>query len=126
MEQISGSDLLGIRSHAAMADDYTTICRNNTDRLTQAYLALQVENVRLLGLARDAYECWDGDKDAKVGKLLRAMLDEKFRAHYRPDLAKVGAGNTAPETHNAPHEWPARDSFAGPLDAAVGPRIGEK
>lgn len=47
MEQISGADLLAIRSQAAMADDYTTLCHDNTDRLTQAYLALQVENVRL-------------------------------------------------------------------------------
>ena len=49
MEQISGADLLAIRSQAATADDYTTICRNNIDRLTQAYLELQVENVRLRG-----------------------------------------------------------------------------
>ena len=86
MEQISGADLLAIRSQAALADDYTTLCRNNADRLSLAYLALQVENVRLLAIARDAYECWDNDKDTKVGKLLRAMLDEKFRAQYLPDL----------------------------------------
>lgn len=91
MKQISGADLMAIRSQAAQADDYATLCRNNADRLTSAYLALQVENVRLLDLARNAYDCWDSDKDAKVGKLLLAMLDEKFRAQYRPDL-----------THNAP------------------------
>lgn len=105
-EQISGADLLGIRSHAAMADDYTTICRNNTDRLTQAYLALQVDNVRqkeeieqLTTLARDAFIAWDKDKDSTVGKLLRAMLDPNFRATYKPSL-KVGADGTA-TTHNA-------------------------
>jgi hypothetical protein len=43
---------------------------------------------RLHTLARDAYESWDNDKDAKVGKLLRAMLDETFCAQYRPDLVK--------------------------------------
>ena len=95
MEQISGADLLAIRSQAALADDYATLCHTNADRLTQAYLALQVENVRLLDLARNAYECWDSDKDAKVGKLQRAMLDEKFRAQYRPDL-----------THNAEDKPP--------------------
>jgi hypothetical protein len=43
---------------------------------------------RLHTLARDAYESWDNDKDAKVGKLLRAMLNETFCAQYRPDLVK--------------------------------------
>ena len=43
---------------------------------------------RLHTLARDAYESWDNDKDAKVGKLLRAMLDETFCTQYRPDLVK--------------------------------------
>lgn len=47
MSDISGADLLAMRSQAATADDYATICRNNIDRLTQAYLALQVENVQL-------------------------------------------------------------------------------
>ena len=97
MGQITGPDLLAIRSQAASAKDYAATCHANADRLTQAYLALQVENVRLLELARNAYECLDSDKDAKVGKLLRAMLDEKFREHYRPDLAKVGSHRTADE-----------------------------
>jgi hypothetical protein len=39
----------------------------------------------LLKLAEDAYEAWDNDRDARVGKLLKAMLDPKFRATYRPD-----------------------------------------
>jgi hypothetical protein len=41
---------------------------------------------RLRTLARDAYEAWDNDRDGKVGKLLRAMIDKKFCATYRPDL----------------------------------------
>ena len=86
MEQVSGADLLAIRSQAAMADDYTTICRNNIDRLTQAYLELQVENVRLQKLAKDAHDAWDNDHDAKVGKLLYAMLSPEFCKCYRPDL----------------------------------------
>ena len=47
---------------------------------------LQVEIERLRTLARDAYEAWDNDRDARVGKLLIAMLDEKFSKTYRPDL----------------------------------------
>lgn len=56
MEQISGSDLLVIRSQAAAAEDYTTICRDNIDRLSKAYLALQVENVRLRKAIHDTLE----------------------------------------------------------------------
>lgn len=41
---------------------------------------------RLRTLASDAYEAWDSDRDSRVGKLLRAMLDGKFCATYRPDL----------------------------------------
>lgn len=41
---------------------------------------------RLRTLARDAYAAWDSDKDARVGKLLIAMLDENFSKKYRPDL----------------------------------------
>lgn len=44
----------------------------------------------LLALARDAYDAWDADDDPKVGKLLRAMLDEAFRSTYRPDLRPNG------------------------------------
>lgn len=46
--------------------------------------AAEIERLRTL--ARDAYEAWDNDRDSKVGKLLRAMLDGKFCATYRPDL----------------------------------------
>ncbi len=42
-------------------------------------------------LARDAYDAWDHDRDAKVGKLLRAIMDDDFRAMYRPDLAVPNA-----------------------------------
>ena len=52
--------------------------------------ALERENVGLRALAKDAYEAWDNDRDARVGKLLRAMLDEKFSKVYRPDLAPTG------------------------------------
>jgi hypothetical protein len=106
-----------------MADDYTTICRNNTDRLTQAYLALQVENVRqneeieqLTTLASDAFLAWDKDKDSTVGKLLRAMLDPNFRATYKPGL-KVGAGDTA-TTHN--------EQLTGAARHPVQRRVGEE
>lgn len=47
---------------------------------------LQVEIERLRTLARDAYAAWDNDRDARVGKLLIAMIDEKFSKAYRPDL----------------------------------------
>jgi len=79
MEQISGADLLGIRSHAAMADDYTTICRNNTDRLTQAYLALQVENVRLMRLIRDHVEASNNDDTA--GDTFAALVAVTHNGH---------------------------------------------
>lgn len=36
-------------------------------------------------IAHEAYIAWDNDMDAKVGKLLRAILDEQFRKTYRPD-----------------------------------------
>lgn len=47
--------------------------------------ATEIEQLRTL--ARDAYEAWDNYRDAQVGKLLRAMLDETFRKTYRPDLS---------------------------------------
>ena len=49
----------------------------------------------LLTLAEDAHAAWDKDEDARVGKLLLAMMDEVFRKTYRPDLVKVGADRTA-------------------------------
>ena len=58
--------------------------------------AAEIERLRTL--ARDAYEAWDNDRDSKVGKLLRAMLDGKFCATYRPDLphnAEVTGGPLA-------------------------------
>jgi hypothetical protein len=53
--------------------------------------AREIEAVR--SLARDAYDAWDHDRDAKVGKLLRAIVDDDFRAMYRPDLAAPNASN---------------------------------
>lgn len=49
----------------------------------------------LLTLAEDAHAAWDRDDNARVGKLLLAMMDEVFRKQYRPDLVKVGADKTA-------------------------------
>ena len=43
----------------------------------------EIETMR--SLARDAYDAWDHDRDARVGKLLRAMMDDGFRKTYRPD-----------------------------------------
>ena len=43
---------------------------------------------KLLTLARDAQAAWDGDNDARVGKLLRAMVDKDFCKSYRPDLVQ--------------------------------------
>lgn len=43
----------------------------------------ELETMR--SLARDAYDAWDHDRDARVGKLLRAMTDDQFRKTYRPD-----------------------------------------
>ena len=73
MQKISGADLLAIRGQAAMADDYTTACRHNADRLTQAYLALQVENVRLLALIRDHVEASNNDDTA--GDTFGALME---------------------------------------------------
>lgn len=44
----------------------------------------EVEVMRVL--AREAYEAWGADNDARLGKLLRAMIDDEFRNSYRPDL----------------------------------------
>jgi hypothetical protein len=52
---------------------------------------LRAENVRLRALAADAYAAWDTDHDARVGKLLRAMLDAGFSKQYRPDLVPNAA-----------------------------------
>ncbi len=48
--------------------------------------ALCTELEQLRKLASDAHEAWDKDRDIQVGKLLKAMLDDKFRKTYRPDL----------------------------------------
>jgi hypothetical protein len=48
----------------------------------------------LLTLAEDAHEARNKDDDTRVGKLLLAMMDRGFRKTYRPDLVKVGAGET--------------------------------
>lgn len=40
----------------------------------------------LRSLAATARDAWDNDQDTRVGKLLLAMIDEKFRASYLPDF----------------------------------------
>lgn len=52
----------------------------------EAMEAQQAEIERLRALAKDAYAAWDMDRDARVGKLLRAMLNPEFSSAYRPDL----------------------------------------
>lgn len=47
---------------------------------------LRAESERLRTLARDAAVAWDADRDARVGKLLRAMVDVDYCRTYRPDL----------------------------------------
>lgn len=48
---------------------------------------LDAEIQRLQTLARDAFAAWEYDRDARVGKLLRAMVDVQFCKTYRPDLS---------------------------------------
>lgn len=55
------------------------------------HLAANAEIEAMRSLARDAYDAWDHDRDAKVGKLLRAIMDDEFRAMYRPDLVVPNA-----------------------------------
>lgn len=38
-------------------------------------------------VAVEAFEAWDKDDDARVGKLLRAMADPEFAKAYREDVA---------------------------------------
>ena len=65
-------------------------------QMAQRLEAAHEEIEAMRWLARDAFDAWDRDKDAKVGKLLRAMIDHDFRKiyrpeMYRPDLAPTGA-----------------------------------
>lgn len=62
----------------------------------------EIEAMR--SLARDAYDAWDHDRDAKVGKLLRAIMDDDFRAMYRHDLAVPNAQLTGAAPRNAEPE----------------------
>lgn len=52
-------------------------------RLIDRCAELASEVVALQKLASDALKAWDADKDAHVGKLLRAMIDREFRSAYR-------------------------------------------
>ena len=141
MGQITAADLLAIRSQAASAKDYATTCHANADRLSQAYLALQVENVKLRGKVdsladgmRDVFpaahrlaleleclllSCTDTVATAKWWESAHEAL-EQWREFCREDAEKVSAGDTATEPHNATHEGPGADySRTVPLDAVV-------
>jgi hypothetical protein len=62
-------------------------------------LAAIEEIEALRKLASDAYTKWDADDEARVGKLLRAMVDHEFRKTYRPDLthnAELSRAGSAP------------------------------
>lgn len=47
-------------------------------------VAEELERMRIL--VAEAYEAWEHDRDTRVGKLIRAMGDDKFCQTYRPDL----------------------------------------
>ena len=64
----------------AMGDELSQ--RQFYDRAQQA--AQEIEALK--ALANDARDAWDNDQDGRVGKLLLAMIDERFRFTYRPDL----------------------------------------
>jgi hypothetical protein len=138
MGQITGSDLLAIRSQAASARDYAATCHANADRLSQAYLALQVENVKLRAKVdsladgmRDVFpaahrlaleleclllSCTDTVATAKWWESAHEAL-EQWREFCREDAEKVGAGGTATEPHNAQVSGtPAALSPEAPLD----------
>lgn len=67
-------------------------------RLLHAEIArLRAENERLSTLARDAFVAWDAGRDARVGKLLRAMVDADYCRTYRPDLMPNAELSGAPE-----------------------------
>ena len=120
MGQITGADLLAIRSQAASAKDYAATCHANADRLSQAYLALQVENVKLRAKVdsladgmRDVFpaahrlaleleclllSCTDTAATAKWWDSAHEAL-EQWREFCREDDEEVGAGRTALEVH---------------------------
>lgn len=78
-----------LRRQADADDAAGTLYSHTVDREA----ADEIEQLRTL--AGDAYEAWDNDRDTQVGKLLRSMLDDKFRKTYRPDLtpnAKLTGG----------------------------------
>lgn len=74
----------------------------NLVRLSDAHAAiaeLRAEHERLSTLARDAYVAWSTDRDARVGKLLRAMVDAGYCRTYRPDLMP-NANSTSGDAEN--------------------------
>ena len=73
-DKVSGNDLMTIREQAATNENYAIICRNNTDRITKEYLALQVEIVRLRKLISDYVNASNNDDSA--GDAFGAMVAE--------------------------------------------------
>ena len=55
-------------------------------QVTQRLESAEEEIEAMRWLARDAFDAWNHDKDAKLGKLLRAMIDHEFRKAYRPEM----------------------------------------
>lgn len=79
MSQIT--DGAGVTTNEESSD-----ARRTAEFWKSEHLAGNAEIARLRQLAEDAYRAWDSDQDGRVGKLLRAMLDEDFCHSYRPDL----------------------------------------
>jgi len=72
-KRISGSDILAMRSQASEAENYAIIAKTNIDRLTQAYVALEVEVVRL----RKDSEKWREWLEAQ--RLVEEEMPEGYR-----------------------------------------------
>ena len=90
-----GTDICAeLRSHWPEQDDPELADEDKCCWLLGMRAAAEID--RLRALAKDAYEAWSDDKDARVGKLLRTMLDEKFSRAYRPDLVPNAQGNKPP------------------------------
>ena len=45
----------------------------------------------LLALADEMYVAWDSDRNARVGKMLKALSQPDFAPHYRADFAELHA-----------------------------------
>ena len=65
-------------------------------------VAEEISRMRIL--AGEAYEAWEHDRDTRVGKLLRAMGDDKFCQTYRPDLWPPNVKVTGAPPHGGQQE----------------------